>query len=274
MNKSQDDIELLDLFIILWKSKLTFILFIFVSILIGVSLFINDKSKIVIKDPYYEAKLNFSINMKLPHNLKSTFKPDAGFNRVIEEYQKIFYSKDAFQEWKDKNLQSNITLNDFSNTKLRGYYYETKGENLFLKFKNMDDRHMLVQSSQIEVFDEVFSYSEHVSKLLNSNLYSYYKDLYEQIDMKFKEFNNTYSQSASADFIFEQIKIQNFLKQMDEGYRFIKIIDFDGPNNINKTPSIELSYLKLFVFAIFGGILGSIFIFVRNAIFKRFNKPT
>ena len=274
MNKSQDDIELLDLFIILWKSKLTFILFIFVSILIGVSLFINDKSKIVIKDPYYEAKLNFSINMKLPHNLKSTFKPDAGFNRVIEEYQKIFYSKDAFQEWKDKNLQSNITLNDFSNTKLRGYYYETKGENLFLKFKKMDDLHMLVQSSQIEVFDEVFSYSEHVSKLLNSNLYSYYKDLYEQIDMKFKEFNNTYSQSASADFIFEQIKIQNFLKQMDEGYRFIKIIDFDGPNNINKTPSIELSYLKLFVFAIFGGILGSIFIFVRNAIFKRFNKPT
>jgi hypothetical protein len=262
MNQKQDDKELLDLFITLWRGKIILIGFIITSILIGYSLFLYEKNNIVTKEPYYESKLHFSMDLQLPRNLQSTWE---NLNN-ISEYQKLFYSEDFFQNWKDENLQFNITSDDFKDTKNIAGSYITKSPNLYIKFSSRnDDQFILIQSKYIPIFDEILSYAEYISEKFDNSIYLKFLDLYEKVDEKFTEFNDNYGDSASSDFIYEQIKILNFLDKIDDGNKFINIIGLDNPKNINPSaPSKEFSYLRILVFAIFGGMLGSIFLLIRS----------
>lgn len=273
MNQIQDDKELLDLFITLWRGKIILIGFIIASILTGYSLFLYEKNNIVTKKPYYESKLRFSMDMKQPRNLATSWE-DLNDGRIIHEYQKLFYSEDFFQNWKDQNLQSNISLDDFKDSKIIDGYFITKSSNIFIKFgiNAHNEQFILIQSKQIPIFNEILSYAEYVSEKLDSTIYLKFEDLYEKIEEKFTEFNNNYSNSASSDFIYEQINILEFLDKIDDGNKFINIIGLDNPKNINAPPpSKEFSYLRILVFAIFGGMLGSMFLFIRKVFSKYTN---
>lgn len=270
MNQSQEDFDLIDLFLILWRGKLILIGFILISILIGYSLFLNEKSKINIKEANYESKLYFSIDMFLPKtNLEEIHVKD-----IIKEYHKLFYSKGTFENWKNKNLQSNITSDDFKVTEIDSKYFISKSSKVFLKFDKEPNysSFILMQSKQIPIFDEIISYAEFVSEELNNKIYIKFKDLYKNIDEEFTKFNDKYSNSASADYIFQQIKILKFLESIEEGRKFINFLYYDNPKNLNAPPTeLKISYLKILVYAVFGGMIGSTFIFARNAIRRRTN---
>lgn len=274
MNQSHEDFEILDLFLILWRDKWIVITSAILGIAFGYFYFLNSNNNIDKKEPLYESKIFFYIDKNLPANLAISNEYKSN-NNMIKNYHYLFYSKDIFQEWRNKNKQSQITIDDFNDTQIINNHSITNSKKIFIKFNREDERHITIRSKQIPIFDEIFSYAKHVSEAQSKYYLSKYKNFYEKINLEFKDFNETYPESASAEFIFYLIKIDNFISSINKNTRFVNITHLENPKNINITPSEKkYSYLEMIVFAIFGGMIGAIFIFIRNILLRNNKKFT
>ena len=268
MNLEKNDVELYDLLLPLWRSKLILLGFIITSILIGFLLFLNEKNKIPIKDPLYESKLYFTVDSKLPKNLLSTFEI-VNKDVIKSEFQKLFYSQNIFKKWKNENIDSNISLEDFKETQLINKYFITKNSKFLLRFRIENEDFILIQSNLIPIFDELFNYANYVSNKLDNLLYYKFKNSYDKINEKFSEFNSTNNHNFFSDLILEQIRLSNLITEIEDGKIFIQFSHMDIPKNINIQIQPQFSYLRILVFAVFGAMLGSFFIFIRNAFSKK-----
>ena len=257
MKQPYDDIDLLDLIILLWRGKWKISIFIFLTLIIGCFyLYLNKDVIEVNPEPLYESKIDFIVNQLPPNNLDSNY---TGFydHTVTSDYQKLFYSKDVFNKWKSDNNQSQIIYENLTNTNMVNI--------------SKEERFIKIKSDKVENINEIFNYSNYVNEVLTSKYILMFENRYEQIETEFRDFNRDNQSSKSSDFIYELIKINNFLKSMENDSEFIKIKSLTNPKNLNapKKPRPTFTYFRLVAFIVFGGMLGAVFIFVQEAILRR-----
>ena len=155
MSKTQttfdEDIDLLELFLILWRGKWILILFIIISVLIGSTFLLLKDSRYVEKVPFYESKLIYSLD---------TLPPLYSFEdkQVLLDFKKIFNSKDTFEDWKKNNSQSQVNLEDFINTKLFNGINVSKNESERLTSFNYKDGNynIIIRTKNTSLIDEIF----------------------------------------------------------------------------------------------------------------------
>ena len=101
MNQARDDeIDLFELFEILWSGKWLIAGFTALSLILGGGF-------LALKEAEYESKLFIKIDDQPPFY---------GRDKVFSDFEKLFYSKQTFDDWKKSGGDTSITFDGLSKT--------------------------------------------------------------------------------------------------------------------------------------------------------------
>ena len=260
MNQISEDIDLIDLFLIIWNGKKTLIIFIFISILIGFAfLILRDDS---LKKPVYQTNLEYSV-IPIPEFYNTNT------SSVLEDFEKNFYLKNIFDEWKNQNSQSPINFTDITNTKLIDDIIYRKNENELLVSFNKQGHfnEIILKTDQIIFLDEINKYIDHVNFKITNDYYLKFEELLKIIKKKNTEFHEDFPFAEANQIFYRIIEIELLLSILGDGQKIIDLLPPTTPLDISdKGPSKSFVITAL---GIFGFLTGSIFLFVRHAVIRR-----
>ena len=245
-----DEINLIELFITLWKSKLTLLLFILFSALFGFLL-------VYFKDPVYESRIYITTDYVPPFHKKKPYS----------DFKKIFYIKLYFENWKSNKSKSFLKFEDLNNSYLIQNFKYLKKENLLARFdiekgRNRPNKDILsISTNNPKIINEIFEYCLYLSNSLKE---SYIERGSKELTILHNE-SKLKPQVSNIDKILE---VDRFLEVM-EG-------DSDLLNISNPTEPIKVSPKSFLIFALclfFGGTLGVFFVLMRKYLlqFKKLN---
>ena len=241
-----NEIDLFQLFELLWRSKKLLGAFLAISISLGGSF-------IYIKKPIYESKIFFSVQNKPILSVKN--------QTIISEYKEMFYSKSLFDVWKSENEKSELLYDHFSITKvingftfirdqsdLLAYFFDDKKEKLSL---------LVIKTKNLSLINDFFKYAN----FINIKLTSSYK-LRSKVDIKMLQPQLKKDNLPQNSVLF--LYMNRFINSAENGRPVIAIKPPIYPEKIS--PRITL-IIALSIFL--GGIIGTTFILVKNKIRER-----
>jgi len=97
-----DEIDLFELFEMLWDGKWLISAFVAIALLLG-------SGFLLLKDAVYESKLVYSVD---------TIPPFSSADKALTDFQNKFYSASVFEEWKKNNGDTSLVFEDFSLTEV------------------------------------------------------------------------------------------------------------------------------------------------------------
>ena len=157
-----DEINIFSLFKTFWDSKWVISSFVILALLLGTGFYFTRK-------PTHLSKLTFSIDI-VPPFYKLNGRPDT--HRVLGDLQKLFYSANIFESWKNINKNTLIKFENFSKTKIiDGVILENSDSVLKINLdnKNTNNFFLIIKSNNLKFLDDVYNYFIYVNNLLNSN---------------------------------------------------------------------------------------------------------
>jgi capsular polysaccharide biosynthesis protein len=247
MNQVLDDeIDLFELFQTLWDGKWLIIAFVAIAVLLG-------GGSLLLKDAVYNSKLVCSVDTAPP-----LYKP----NKILTDFQKIFYSVNVFDEWKQNNSNTSLVFEDFSATKVVDGFIMSKKEDKQLVtfvFKKKGDLFVLVNSNQLHILDDFFKYATHINGLLTDEYVVRAKKELKVIEERFNNFRD-----ADIGVIKYVLLIDRFISSAEKG---ASVLNIQRPTMPKKVSPKFSPILTMSVFI--GGMFGVFFIFLRFAIAKR-----
>jgi capsular polysaccharide biosynthesis protein len=243
MNHIEDnEVDLFDFFETLWESKGLISLFIIITLLLGVVL--NNSI-----EPKYESKIFYIIDKTPPFNQK--------IRMVSKDYEKLFYNKKIFSDWKSANENSALMFNDISAIQNAGNVFLSKPERKRTVLHAEDDQfgpYILVRSNKTKLLDEIFKYANYVNDELSIQYITRAED---EIKIMYKRFNDP---SATTDTLTEDIlAVDRFLVEAKKGNKVLLLTHPSFPELISPRTNLILviSFLLGFMIAI-------IYIFFRD----------
>lgn len=251
MNQIQDDeIDLFELFQTLWNGKWIIIAFVAIAMFFGgVFLFY--------KKPVYESRLIYSVDTRPPFYVEG---------KITVDFQKKFYSVNVFEEWKQNNSSTPLVFEDFSMTRVvDGFVLSRDQDKLLAKLTSIKkDKFILVKSNQLPLLDEFFKYAKHISELLKNEYVFRAKEEISIIEARFKDLA-----SSDSSIVNTLLSIDRYIVTSKKGASTIAIQPPTIPKKISPSFSLILA-----MSLILGGMVGVIFILVRNYIKKRKEQMT
>ena len=151
MKQNSEDIDLLELFLILWRGKWVIILFTLISVTSRWGFFMQEKSNFR-EISFYETSLLLEFN--LFSNNKNIPLLVLDQRELIGDFQKIYYSEELFNKWKSIKDQSFINYEYLTDTILiDGIIFKKKEEEKLIKF---EQNNIIVKYDKISVLSEIF----------------------------------------------------------------------------------------------------------------------
>ena len=247
MSQTHDDeIDLFELFQVLWDGKWFISAFIALAILLG-GCFIYFKDKV------YESKLIYSVD---------TLPPFYGADKASTDFQNKFYSVSVFDEWKQNNTNTTLVFEDFSATEVVEGFVLSKNEDeqlATLVSEKKGGSFVLVKSNQLPILDDFFEYATHINGLLKDEYVVRAKEELNIIETRFKDFS-----TANDSIISNILSIDRYIVSAEKGSNVLAIQRPTMPKKIEPKSSLILP-----MSLVLGGMVGMFFILVRNAITKR-----
>ncbi len=269
MNQNNEDIDLIELFLILWNGKLVIISFIVFALLSG-SAYIFVRDYVSSKDQIFNSIIKYEINPIAIYKFNdSSYRYND--SKVKSDFKKLLYSKEIFSDWKNNVMNSSINYEDISNTKtIDEITVSKREEELLILFQDTNYfSSIILKTNQLILLDEIYSYIVHVNGVLSSRYLLSFKDEYNKIEIKNREFNNNFPGVASRSYIHRLILIEQYLAQIEGGQKIINLQPPTKPEKVNQ--NVTSKYVLLSGFAILGSMLGAFFLLTRRA-FKRRDK--
>ncbi|MDC1055747.1 Wzz/FepE/Etk N-terminal domain-containing protein [bacterium] len=250
MNPLQDDeIDLFELFQTLWDGKWLISAFVAIAVLLGGSF-------LLIKDAVYESKLIYSVN---------SIPPFYNAKKASTDFQNQFYSVSVFEEWKQNNINTSLVFEDFSMTEVVDGFVLSKDEDeqlATLTFEKKGVSFVLVKSNQLPIVDDFFNYAIHINRLLKDEYVVRAKEELRIIDARFKDLN-----SADSNIVDIVLSINRYIVTAEKGSKVFAIQRPSMPEKVSPKSSLTLA-----LSVVLGGMVGVLFILIRNAIAKRKEK--
>lgn len=256
MQKIQDgEIDLLELYQVLWDGKWLISMFVAISVLLGSSIYF------LFNDVLYETKFIYSVDTK-PHFYKT--------NRVLKDFEKNFYSKSVFNGWKEINSNKSLIFEDFNVTKVVDGFELLKSKNERLVLLGSENKKItfdgdtvgtyfiIVRSNNLLLLDDFLNYVHYINELQTQEYITRAKSELRIIESRFKDLG-----SADSSVVNTVLSIDRFIVSIDKG---VKVLSFQRPSVPKK---ITPSYATIFVMSVvLGGMLGVLFIFFRKFVMK------
>ena len=247
MNQVQDDeIDLFELFQTLWDGKWLISAFVAIAVLLGGAFLLS-------KDAVYESKLIYSVD---------TIPPFYSADKASTDFQKKFYSVSVFEEWKQNNSNTSLVFEDFSATEVVDGFVLSKdeGEQLAkVAFEKKGGSFVLVKSNQLPILDDFFKYATHINGLLKDEYVVRAKEELKIIDARFKDLS-----LADSNIVNIVLSIDRYIVSAENGANVLGIQRPTMPKKVSPKSSLILA-----MSVVLGGMVGVLFILVRNAIMKR-----
>lgn len=264
MKQNSEDIDLLDLFLILWRGKWVIILFTLISVTSRWAFFMLEKSNFR-EIPFYETSLLLEFNIF--SNNENTPLLVLDQRELIGDFQKIYYSEELFNKWKSIKDQSFINYEYLTDTILiDGIIFKKKEGEKLIKF---EQNNIIVKYDKISVLSEIIDYTSYINEILNSEIYSNLKEQYQILDRRVQKLYSNYPEINTYPLVNKMVAIDQYIDAIDKGKKSINIEPPTKPKNLSTLNFPVLSLINVVSFAILGSILGAFFIFFRNALLRR-----
>ena len=243
---NDDEIDLFELFQILWEGKWLISAVTAIAILAGGGF-------LVFKEPAYESKLVYSVD---------TIPPFYQDGKASSDFQKKFYSASVFENWKNSGSNTSLIFDDISTTISVDGFILAKDEVELLAAlapEKTGSSAVLVKTNQLDVLNDVFSYANHINNLLKQEYVMRSKDELAIIETRFKDLT-----SADYSVVKTVLSIDRYVVSANTG---ANVLDIQRPTMPKKVSPKSSLILALSV--VLGGMGGVLFVLVRNAIHKR-----
>jgi capsular polysaccharide biosynthesis protein len=252
MNERPDDeIDFFEFLQSLWDGKWLISIFVAISVLLGgVFAFFSDIE--------YESKLTTEI-----YNTP----PFIDNNKVFADFEKNFYLKRNFVDWKKNVGKSSLVFEDFSNTKVVNGFNIKKSEleqlatiNTLKKSGNLTIVSLIrVNSNQLPVLEDFFKYANFINQLLKKEYVNRAQDEIKIIDSRMKVLP-----SSEVDFVNLFLSLNRFVVSAKKGSEILSIQNPTFPKKISPP------YLLVFFFSVVLGLMvGICSVLIRSTIKKR-----
>lgn len=245
---NDDEIDLFELFEVLWDGKW------FISAVIAVSISLGG-GFILLKDETYESKVMYSID---------TLPPFYDKHKILTDFRKKFYSFSDFEKWKQNNINSPLVFEDFSVTEVVDGFLLSKNEAERLAIISTDETGgsvVIIKSNQLPILDDFFKYATYINDILNKQYIVRAKE-----ELKIIQALLNAQDLADITMIDTVISIERYIVSVEKG---AEALSFQHPSKPKKISPKSALVLGLSVFL--GGMIGAFFIVVRNAVKKRKN---
>ena len=168
-----DELDLLELFVSLWRGKWLISAFVAISVLLGGSF-------LFITTPIYESKLVISVKTPPPFYKNKKVKSD---------FKAMFYSKSVFDAWKSGNGKSELVYGDFNITEvINGFTFSKEGGGLLANIvEEKSLSALVVNTNKPSLLDEFFKYENFVNNKLTSDYVLRAKDELKIIETRFQD---------------------------------------------------------------------------------------
>lgn len=253
MNNNHEDIDLIDIFFIIWDGKwviLTFVSFVFLS---GSAYLYYKKDNTNIT-PIYSSDVDFSIYNFWAHRDPNSFY-NVNREQINSDFKTMFYSEKIFSDWKKNKNEYQITYNELNRiTNVLNYNIRTK-------------------TDDISKFIEIFDYIQHVNDTLTSEFVSFFQKEYQLISKKIDEFKTSHPRLALERFLFQLVILEQFFDQIDSGKKLLDLYPPTTPSIANENlKNNDNVYYKYLGFIILGATIGSFVVILQNSLRNRKKK--
>ena len=258
MHRQQEDLDLINFFLFIWKNRFLVIFFSFIGAFLGFTSFyainyINNKD---FGSPIFESKIEFALNKFGPPNFPN--------DKISADFENLFFFEDIFNNWKSENPQSFINFENFKKTKLidGAERIKNKEEQLII-FK---DYSIYIITKDLPLIDDFYDYTIYVNEVLTSKLVSFTQDL----DKNIENINN--KNPSINNYFHKKLAINQYFNIVENGERALIITPPTVPININSKLMPNRIMLRLVIFAILGALMGIFILIIKDAIHKRKNQ--
>ena len=241
----QDEIDLFDLFQMLWQGKWQ------ISISVAIAVLLSG-CFLALKDAVFESKLIYSID---------TIPPFYSKDRAKTDFKKKFYSVSVFKDWKQNNSNTSIVFEDFSMTQvIDGYVLsKDKSKQLVELASKKQVLFVLVKSNKLPILDEFFRYALHINSILQKEYIQRAKEELNIIETRFKDFS-----TANDSIIANILSIDRYVATAENGAEVYSIQPPTMPEKVSPK-----SFLIVAMSVVLGGLIGIMYLLILNAIRKR-----
>ena len=273
-SESNDQFDLLEVLVAIWNGKWLISAFIVASIFCGSGfIYINESANNV----KYESQLNYSIDIPPPFSSASQFYLD---------FEKMFFSKSIFDEVKLNYPEMTLSYEDLIKTKIvNGFTFSKKENELLVTFERIKEGPRVttgrtfinVKTNQPSLLKNLFTYANHINKGLTNK----YK-LRAESELNFiketlissKSYQN-YTELGLRDYPSPIIIEQPVEEEVLDKYLLLDAYLLNTINGENlfeidrPTMPLKVSISRRFILslsAMFGGIIGGLFIISRQFI--------
>lgn len=242
--KSDNEVGLLDFFDIVWNGKRTIFTFVLGVLIIATTY-------IYIKEPVYESKIFYQTDTLPPFH--------SGKIRLSKDFQKLFYSENLFNTWKNNSKSSLLVFEDFSSTQTIDGVVLSKHEDNRTAILHKDKKNgpsIIVRSKELTLIDDFYNYANYINDMLTKDYILRSKD---EINIIYKRFNDP---SATTDTLTgDLLEIDRYIVEAEKDNRALIISRPTFP--VLAEPRVNLIIAVAFVLGLF---LGLVYIFFSDAI--------
>jgi len=239
-----DELDLLELFVSLWRGKWLISAFVAISVLLGGGF-------LFITTTIYESKLVFSVE---------TTPPFYGKEKAQSDFKAMFYSKSVFDVWKSENGKSELVYDDFDITEvINGFTFAKEEGALANIVEEKSFLTLVVKSYKPSLLNDFFKYKNFINNKLTSDYVLRAKDELKIIETRFQNL-----QSSDISIVHNVLNIDRYIVSVERGSKVITLNPPTFPKKIS--PKVTL-ILPMSI--VLGGLIGVVFVLVNNSIRKR-----
>ena len=237
-----DEIDLFDVIEQLWRAKLTILLFCVVAMFMASIYGIASEKK-------FESQVNFKID---------TIPPFYTADKTLVDFEKLFYEKVIFDDWKKNQSDTSIEFDQFSAEQIvDGVKVAKTVANRLAALSNRSSNSsvLVIKSNKLAVLNDFFEYSQHVNQLLKADYVSRARSELEIYESRFNDLK-----ASNESIIRKVLSIDRYIVSAERGANVLKISRPTLPSR----KSIQLPVI-LVISIVMGIGVGVLYVLASNA---------
>ena len=237
-----DEIDLFDVIEQLWRAKLTILLFCVVAMVVAAIYAITSEKK-------FESQVSFKID---------TIPPFYTADKTLVDFEKLFYEKAIFDNWKSNQSDALIEFDQFRAEQVVDGVKVAKTvayRLAALSIRSSNSSVLVIKSNNLAVLNDFFEYSQHVNQLLKADYVSRARSELEIYEARFSDLK-----ASNESIIRNVLSIDRYIVAAERGANVLKISRPTLPSR----KSIQLPVI-LIISIVMGIGIGVLYVLASNA---------
>lgn len=244
-SKQDDEIDLIELFMTLWRGK-------WIIVCCTASALIIAGSYLFLKEPDYESRISIE---------EASRPPFLREGHIIERFRKFFYLDETLLEWKAKHSNSNLDSLFNVETKNNALFSNPQPSKLIsLNKYGARNVQIVIKSNDLDIIKNLYMYSVFIESKITSELRALTIDEIDFIKRQSKELNDT------TDYFTKMLfEISRYVRLVNRGEaQTIQISKPSYPQKISPKSNLIVA-LSL----VLGGFIGCGVVLLMSVLQKR-----